>query len=226
LDQTETPQGPFSAEDIAAWYADGHFPRNLRVRPAFGPGASDACLALFELLPRWQTGDFAWPGAGVAMDAQSEREMHQVLQERQQRRQQRRGPREAVPQPVPASAPAPPTAAPVRAPRRYAPPMQAAPLDSSPSVLPPYIPPPSAALPLPLPLPLPLSTPAQPAASLPGLECTVCHDAPRNAFFVPCGHIVACMTCFEVIMAQPEAHKRTCPMCRSPLERCYPAFLS
>ena len=39
--------------------------------------------------------------------------------------------------------------------------------------------------------------------------CTICFDAPRDCFFLPCGHCVACFTCGTRILEEDG----TCPIC-------------
>jgi len=44
-------------------------------------------------------------------------------------------------------------------------------------------------------------------------ECIICLDAPVTHLFVPCGHMVACARCAEMVMRNAE---QVCPVCRTP----------
>ena len=43
--------------------------------------------------------------------------------------------------------------------------------------------------------------------------CVVCLDAPRDAVLIPCGHAFTCTECIA------RFKKRTCPMCRAPIQK-------
>lgn len=45
--------------------------------------------------------------------------------------------------------------------------------------------------------------------------CAICYDAPRDCFFLPCGHCVACFTCGTRILVQAG----TCPICRRHMKK-------
>jgi hypothetical protein len=47
--------------------------------------------------------------------------------------------------------------------------------------------------------------------------CAVCMENPKNCFLRPCGHVAACMLC--------AAQLRACPVCRTPIEDRFQAFL-
>lgn len=44
-----------------------------------------------------------------------------------------------------------------------------------------------------------------------GKICAICYDAPRNCFFVPCGHCATCNGCARRIM---DEENKVCPICR------------
>lgn len=45
--------------------------------------------------------------------------------------------------------------------------------------------------------------------------CAICFDAPRDCFFLPCGHCVACLACGMRIKETSE----TCPICRRKMKK-------
>ncbi|EEF36766.1 ubiquitin-protein ligase, putative [Ricinus communis] len=45
--------------------------------------------------------------------------------------------------------------------------------------------------------------------------CVICFDAPRDCFFLPCGHCAACFTCGTRIAEEPG----TCPICRRSMKK-------
>ncbi|KAL3690230.1 hypothetical protein R1sor_016539 [Riccia sorocarpa] len=45
-------------------------------------------------------------------------------------------------------------------------------------------------------------------------QCSVCFDAPKDSFFVPCGHRATCFACGLRISSSEQA---TCPICRKPI---------
>ncbi|KAE9591995.1 putative aminoacyltransferase, E1 ubiquitin-activating enzyme [Lupinus albus] len=45
--------------------------------------------------------------------------------------------------------------------------------------------------------------------------CAICLDAPRECFFLPCGHCVACFACGTRI----EEASATCPVCRRNIKK-------
>ncbi|CAI9097237.1 OLC1v1033613C1 [Oldenlandia corymbosa var. corymbosa] len=45
--------------------------------------------------------------------------------------------------------------------------------------------------------------------------CVICFDAPRDCFFLPCGHCVACFACSTRIAEAAG----TCPICRRPMKK-------
>ncbi|KAF2312561.1 hypothetical protein GH714_035070 [Hevea brasiliensis] len=45
--------------------------------------------------------------------------------------------------------------------------------------------------------------------------CAICFDAPRDCFFLPCGHCVACFTCGTRIAEEAG----TCPICRRTIKK-------
>jgi hypothetical protein len=49
------------------------------------------------------------------------------------------------------------------------------------------------------------------------MTCVVCMDAPRSAFFQPCGHMVTCMPCSQTL-------GNVCPMCRTNITTILTAF--
>ncbi|KAL4188308.1 hypothetical protein AMTRI_Chr08g201820 [Amborella trichopoda] len=46
--------------------------------------------------------------------------------------------------------------------------------------------------------------------------CVICFDAPRDCFFLPCGHCAACFTCGSRIIGEEPG---TCPICRRKMKR-------
>jgi rubrerythrin len=57
---------------------------------------------------------------------------------------------------------------------------------------------------------------AQPPAAA-RLLCTVCMDAPLEGTFIPCGHVVACRDCGDLVMQTPGGAR--CPICRATCDR-------
>ncbi|KDP46493.1 hypothetical protein JCGZ_08465 [Jatropha curcas] len=45
--------------------------------------------------------------------------------------------------------------------------------------------------------------------------CVICFDAPRDCFFLPCGHCAACFACASRIAEEPG----TCPICRRSMKK-------
>ncbi|KAJ8642470.1 hypothetical protein MRB53_019164 [Persea americana] len=45
--------------------------------------------------------------------------------------------------------------------------------------------------------------------------CAICYDAPRDSFFLPCGHCAACFTCGTRIAEDAG----TCPICRRKMKK-------
>lgn len=45
--------------------------------------------------------------------------------------------------------------------------------------------------------------------------CAICFDAPRDCFFLPCGHCAVCFTCGKRIMEEAG----TCPICRRTMKK-------
>ena len=64
--------------------------------------------------------------------------------------------------------------------------------------------------------PPPVTPPAEESAHADDADdgCIVCMDAPKTHAFVPCGHVCACATCSEMVMASSS----TCPYCRGPAQ--------
>ncbi|GAB2274467.1 hypothetical protein Dimus_009237 [Dionaea muscipula] len=52
---------------------------------------------------------------------------------------------------------------------------------------------------------------SNPSSSL----CVICYDAPRDCFFLPCGHCAACFTCGSKIAEEAG----TCPICRRKMKK-------
>ncbi|KAK9755761.1 hypothetical protein RND81_01G048600 [Saponaria officinalis] len=51
--------------------------------------------------------------------------------------------------------------------------------------------------------------------------CAICFDAPKDCFFVPCGHSVACFSCGSRIAEEAG----TCPICRRKMKKVRKIFL-
>ncbi|KAG8384312.1 hypothetical protein BUALT_Bualt04G0105200 [Buddleja alternifolia] len=49
-----------------------------------------------------------------------------------------------------------------------------------------------------------------------GQICVICYDDQRNCFFIPCGHCVTCYTCAKRIISE---EMKTCPICRTPINK-------
>eukprot|EP01069_Polyplicarium_translucidae_P004594 Polyplicarium_translucidae@DN2615_c0_g1_i2.p1 len=47
-------------------------------------------------------------------------------------------------------------------------------------------------------------------------NCFICSDRPKEVFFEPCGHFLACENCSKTLM-QKSSDERLCPMCRAAL---------
>jgi hypothetical protein len=73
------------------------------------------------------------------------------------------------------------------------------------------------------PIPPPAMNPAGAVNGIPipppqdGEQCIICMERPKNQFFQPCGHVCCCQVCV--------AQVRECPMCRSPIQHAFQAFL-
>jgi len=65
--------------------------------------------------------------------------------------------------------------------------------------------------------PPPIGVTVKQKESTEAMQCVVCMDAPRNAFFQPCGHMVSCMRCSATL-------KNICPMCRAEILQVFTAF--
>lgn len=78
---------------------------------------------------------------------------------------------------------------------------------------------------IPLPAPSPAAAPVQAiplgaaaaAASSEVDRCVVCMERQKNQFFQPCGHVCCCAQCAGAV--------RDCPMCRTPIQAKFQAFL-
>nr|XP_056706219.1 mitochondrial ubiquitin ligase activator of nfkb 1-A-like [Euleptes europaea] len=53
---------------------------------------------------------------------------------------------------------------------------------------------------------------------LPASTCVICLANPRQCVLLPCGHVCCCFRCFQALP------RRTCPMCRSPIDRVVPLY--
>ncbi|KAL3646355.1 hypothetical protein CASFOL_011535 [Castilleja foliolosa] len=49
-----------------------------------------------------------------------------------------------------------------------------------------------------------------------GKICVICYDEPRNCFFIPCGHCVACINCVHKIKNE---ECKSCPICRGIIDK-------
>eukprot|EP01006_Ploeotia_vitrea_P009315 TRINITY_DN2188_c0_g1_i1.p1 TRINITY_DN2188_c0_g1~~TRINITY_DN2188_c0_g1_i1.p1 ORF type:complete len:325 (+),score=49.22 TRINITY_DN2188_c0_g1_i1:33-1007(+) len=54
-------------------------------------------------------------------------------------------------------------------------------------------------------------------ATEPGTECAICMENKKCAFFLPCGHVVCCMTCSKNL--------KECCICRSAIQGVHKAYL-
>ncbi|XP_077204335.1 mitochondrial ubiquitin ligase activator of nfkb 1-A-like isoform X2 [Paroedura picta] len=48
--------------------------------------------------------------------------------------------------------------------------------------------------------------------------CVICLAEPRQCVLLPCGHVCCCFRCFQALP------RRTCPICRSPIDRVVPLY--
>ncbi|XP_048360859.1 mitochondrial ubiquitin ligase activator of nfkb 1-A-like [Sphaerodactylus townsendi] len=60
---------------------------------------------------------------------------------------------------------------------------------------------------------------AEPDEELPASICVICLSNPRQCVLLPCGHACCCFRCFQALP------RRTCPICRSPIDRVVPLYL-
>ncbi|XP_054840138.1 mitochondrial ubiquitin ligase activator of nfkb 1-A-like [Eublepharis macularius] len=58
----------------------------------------------------------------------------------------------------------------------------------------------------------------EPDEELPAGTCVICLTNPRQCVLLPCGHVCCCFRCFQALPS------RTCPICRSPIDRVVPLY--
>jgi len=65
-----------------------------------------------------------------------------------------------------------------------------------------------------------LKAPLPPPSGADLPQCLVCLDAPRDFCFVPCGHVVCCEKCSQIVRARND----TCVICRKPVREIVKPF--